>query len=68
MSALREAKAHRRRQQAGKIQRPDRIDFEVETIVQREGLAELRNVELYMVIGPGDCGEPVGTIMLIGED
>ena len=66
--AIREARAHQRRMQAGKKERPDRIDFQVETIVQRDGLAELRNVELYMVIGPGDQGEPVGTIMLIGED
>lgn len=66
--AMREARAHQRRMKAGKKERPDRIDFNVETIVQRDGLAELRNVELYMVIGPGDQGEPAGTIMLIGED
>lgn len=66
--AMREARAHQRRMQAGKKERPDRIDFQVETIVQAGEGVEVRKVDLYMVIGPGDQGEPVGTIMLIGED
>lgn len=68
VSALQEAKAHRTRQQAGVAQRPDRIDFQVETISSKDGIADIHKVDLYMIIGPGDCGEPVGTIMLIGED
>jgi hypothetical protein len=68
LAALREAKAHRRRMQAGGKGRLDRIDFQVETVVQAGEGVEVRKVDLYMVIGPGDRGEPVGTIMLIGED
>lgn len=68
LAAVAEAKAHRRRQQAGNVERPDRIDFTVETITLRDGRAELAKVSVYMIIGPGDNGEPVGTIMLIEED
>lgn len=66
--AMQEARAHQRRMQTGKKERPDRIDFQVETVVQEGDGVEVRKIDLYMVIGPGDCGEPVGTIMLIGED
>jgi hypothetical protein len=68
MSALREAKAHQRRIQTGKVERHDCIDFQVEMVALRDGIAEVCKADLYMVIGPGDDGEPVGTIMLIGED
>jgi hypothetical protein len=67
-AAVMEAKAHRRRLQAGSTERPDRIDFIVETVVLREGKADLIQVPLYMVIGPGDNAEPVGTILRVGED
>jgi hypothetical protein len=67
-AAVMEAKAHRRRPQAGSAERPDRIDFIVETVVLREGKADLAQVALYMVIGPGDNAEPVGTILRVGED
>jgi hypothetical protein len=67
-AAVMEAKAHRRRLQAGSAERPDRIDFIVETVVLREGKAGLIQVPLYMIIGPGDNAEPVGTILRIGED
>lgn len=66
--AMREARAHQRRMQAGKKESPDRIDFQVETVVQAGEKVEVRKVDLYMVIGPGDQCEPVGTIMLVGED
>lgn len=66
--AMREARAHQRRLKAGEQERPDQIDFQVETVVQEGDGVEVRKVDLYMVIGPGDQGEPVGTIMLIGED
>lgn len=68
LAAVTEARVHRRRMAAGKVERPDRIDFTVETVQLREGKADLAQVALYMVIGGGDQGEPVGTIMLVGED
>lgn len=68
LAAVTEARAHRRRMAAGKVERPDRIDFTVDTVRLREGKADLTQVALYMVIGGGDQGEPVGTIMLVGED
>ncbi|BDU18598.1 DUF6573 family protein [Dyella sp. GSA-30] len=68
LAAINEAKAHRKRQLKGSVERPDRVDFEVETVVLPDGIADVCKVNLYMVIGPGDAGEPVGTIMLIGED
>lgn len=68
LAAVMEARAHRRRMAIGKAERPDRIDFIVETVQLREGKADLAQVALYMVIGPGDNAEPVGTILLIGED
>lgn len=67
-AAATEARAHRRRLAAGSVERPDRIDFTVETVVLRDGRADMTQVPLYMVIGPGDRHEPVGTILLIGED
>jgi hypothetical protein len=68
LSALAEAKAQRRRLRQGSKERTDRIDFEVEAVTLEDGRAEVVKVPVYMVIGPGDEGEPVGTIMLIGED
>jgi hypothetical protein len=68
VAAIAEARAHRRRMTGGKVERPDRIDFIVETVQLREGKADQIQVALYMVIGGGDQGEPVGTIMLVGED
>lgn len=68
LAAATETRAHCRRMVAGKVERPDRIDFIVETVQLREGKADLIRVAMYMVIGPGDRPEPVGTILLIGED
>jgi hypothetical protein len=68
LSALSAAKALRRRQQMGSEERADRIDFVVDAVTLEEGRAEVVKVPVYMVIGPGDHGEAVGTIMLIGED
>lgn len=39
----------------------DRVTFKIE----RQGL---QAVDLYAVCGPGDRGEPVVTVMLVGED
>lgn len=68
LSALAEAKAQRRRLRSGSEERTDRIDFVVNAVTLEEGRAEVVKVPVYMVIGPGDDGEMVGTIMLIGED
>ena len=68
LAAVMEARANRRRMANGKAERPDRIDFIIETVQLREGKANLVQVALYMVIGPGDNAEPVGTILLVGED
>lgn len=68
LAAIAEARAHRRRQHAGIEQPPDRIDFSLETIALRDGIASMVTIRLYMVIGPDDDGAPVGTIMVIGED
>ena len=67
-AAVFEARAQRRRHLAGKEDQVDRIDFKVGTVLMKKGLADIRDVSLYMVIGPGDAGEPVATIMVIGED
>ena len=67
-SALHAAKALTRRQNAGEeVERPDRIDFTVEAIAN-DGTGRLIEVAFYMLIGPGDSAEPVGTIMLPNED
>lgn len=67
-SALHAAKALTRRQRAGEpVERPDRIDFTVECIAGN-GTGRLIEVAFYMLIGPGDDAEPVGTIMLPDED
>ncbi|BDU22900.1 DUF6573 family protein [Dyella sp. GSA-30] len=68
LAAVAEARAHRRRQQAGIEQQSNRIDFQVETVVLRDGVASMVTVALYMVIHAGDDGAPVGTIMVIRED
>lgn len=67
-AALHAAKALTRRQNAGEpVERPDRIDFTVECIANDDG-CRVVIVPFYMTITGGDSGEPVGTIMLIGED
>lgn len=67
-SALHAAKALTRRQNAGEeVERPDRIDFTVEAIAN-DGTGRLVEAAFYMLIGPGDSAEPVGTIMLPNED
>jgi hypothetical protein len=67
-SAVHAAKALTRRQNAGEpVERPDRIDFTVECIAT-DGACRVMTVPFYMTISGGDSGEPVGTIMLIGED
>lgn len=67
-SALHAAKALTRRQAAGEeVERPDRIDFTVE-VIANDGTGRLVEVAFYMLIGPGDSAEPVGTIMLPDED
>jgi len=67
-SALHAAKALTRRQNAGEqVERPDRIDFTVECLAN-DGTGRLVEVAFYMLIGPGDSAEPVGTIMLPNED
>lgn len=67
-AALHAAKALTRRQNAGEpVERPDRIDFTVECIAN-DGGCRVVEVAFYMTISGGDSGEPVGTIMLIGED
>jgi hypothetical protein len=67
-SAVHAAKALTRRQNAGEhVERPDRIDFSVECIAT-DGACRVVAVPFYMTISGGDSGEPVGTIMLIGED
>jgi hypothetical protein len=43
----------------------DRIYFKVSV---KSGERERKNVDLWSLIGPGDEGEPVITIMLRGED
>ncbi len=43
----------------------DRVDFKV-SVLKDEGKREI--VNLWSLIGPGDEGEPVITIMLQGED
>jgi hypothetical protein len=68
LTAREEAQAQHRRRQWGSEERADRIDFVVEAVTMEEGLVEMVKVPVYMVIGPGDDGKPVGTIMLIGED
>ena len=68
LAALHAAKALTRRQRAGEpVERPDRIDFTVEAIAN-DGTGRLVEVAFYMLIGPGDDAEPVGTIMLPDED
>jgi hypothetical protein len=47
---------------------PERLDFHVRAVVFGDGQAETKDVQLYMLIGPGDTLDPVGTIMLPGED
>ena len=42
----------------------DRVDFKVKVWNGKNSC----NQELYAVVGPGDQGEPVITVMLIGED
>lgn len=67
-AALHAAKALTRRQRVGEtVERPDRIDFTVECIAG-DGTGRLIEVAFYMLIGPGDDAEPVGTIMLPHED
>jgi len=67
-AALHAAKALTRRQAAGEeVERPDRIDFTVECLAN-DGTGRLIEVAFYMLIGPGDNAEPVGTIMLPDED
>lgn len=67
-SVLHAAKALTRKQNAGKeVERPDRIDFTVE-VMAGDGTSRLIEVAFYMLIGPGDNAEPVGTIMLPNED
>jgi hypothetical protein len=68
LSALAEAKAQRRRLSQGSEERTDRIDFVVDAVTLEGSRAEVVKVPVYMVIGPGDNGEMVGTIMLVGED
>lgn len=67
-AAVHAAKALTRRQNAGDhVARPDRIDFTVECLAN-DGSGRLISVAFYMLIGPGDDAEPVGTIMLPDED
>jgi hypothetical protein len=67
-AALHEVKALARRQQIGDTDEPaDRIYFVVEAFAN-DGTGRLVETSLWMMIGPGDTAEPVGTIMLIGED
>ena len=47
---------------------PERLDFHVRAIVFNNGQAETKDIQLYMLIGPGDTLDPVGTIMLPDED
>lgn len=68
LTAREEAQAQRRRRQWGSEERADRIDFVVEAVTMEGSWVELVKVPMYMLIGPGDDGKPVGTIMLIGED
>ncbi len=48
----------------------DRVFFDVTVDDGREpgGMRLLRKVSLWSLCGPGDQGEPVLTVMLIGED
>ena len=67
-AAVREAKMLTRRQNGGEhIERPGRIDFTVECVAS-DGTGRLVAVALYMLIGPCDDADPVGTIMLQNED
>lgn len=47
---------------------PERLDFHVRAIVFNNGEPETKDVQLYMLIGPGDTLDPVGTIMFEDED
>ena len=47
---------------------PERLDFHVRAIVFNNGEPETQDVQLYMLIGPGDTLDPVGTIMFEDED
>jgi len=46
----------------------DRLKFYVLRIPRGALLASPRAQDLWLHVGPGDQGEPVGTIMLLGED
>lgn len=47
---------------------PDRCDFHVQAVIYDEGEPVTRDVQLYMMIGPGDTPEPVATVMFPDED
>lgn len=68
MAALRTAQAGLKAHREGKGPEPgNRIDFVVDCLTN-DGSARHKQVPMYMLIGPGDSAEPVGTIMLPGED
>lgn len=68
MAVLRTAQAGFKAHREGKGPEPgNRIDFVVDCLTN-DGSAQTKKVPLYMLIGPGDNAEPVGTIMLPGED
>jgi hypothetical protein len=68
MTALRTAQAGVKAHREGTGPEPgNRIDFVVDCLAN-DGSASTRQVPLYMLIGPGDNAEPVGTIMLPDED
>lgn len=47
---------------------PERLDFHVRALVFDQGQPETKDVQVYMLIGPGDTLDPVGTIMFPDED
>lgn len=68
MAALRTAQEGIRAHREGTGPEPgNRIDFVVDCLAN-DGSAQPKKVPMYMLIGPGDNAEPVGTIMLPGED
>jgi hypothetical protein len=68
MAALRTAQEGMRAHREGQGPEPgNRIDFVVDCLTN-DGSAQHKQVPMYMLIGPGDNAEPVGTIMLPGED
>lgn len=68
MAALLTAQQGLRAHREGKGPEPgNRIDFVVDCLTN-DGSARHKQVPMYMLIGPGDNAEPVGTIMLPGED